>query len=130
MPVPIGQLGTRRPERGCLPATVDDDVGTGNQVEEPAAVVFVEWIEHRAALVGVMHCERDARCGQGGQHAASGTSARRFHLEDVGTQVGEQPRHRVSPTNRQVQDAHGIEQPVGHLHTVPAWSVGHGCQQV
>jgi hypothetical protein len=125
----VGQLGTRGPERGGLArqAAVDDDVGSLDEVEERLAVVF-ERVQHHAALVGVMHGERDAGAGQRRPVVAGRASARGFHLDDVCTQVGEQAGHRVGNSARQVEDAHRIEQPVGHLHTVPAWSIGPGKQ--
>lgn len=44
--------------------------------------------------------------------------------EDVGAQVGEQAGDRVGVAGRQVEDPHGIEQPVRHPLTVPARPVG------
>ena len=130
MVVAIGQLRSRRPERGHLTAdaAADNDVGTLEEPAEPLAVVLVEWVQHRASLVRVVHGERDARARQRWQRVAPGTSTLRFHFENVGTQIGEQAGHRIGIPVRQVEDAHGLEQPVGHVHTVPAWSAGSGCQ--
>lgn len=67
-------------------------------------------------------CARQTGCSPrpaSAEHRARGFRSG-FDLEHVGAQVGEQARHRVAVAARQVEDAHGVEQPVGHQHTVPA----------
>ena len=60
-----------------------------------AAVVLGERVEHRAALVGVVHGERDAGARERRQVVAGRTAVGGLHFEDVGAQVGEQAGHRV-----------------------------------
>ena len=118
--VTVGQFGARRPEDGGLPANpaVDDDVGSLDKLEKPPPVVFVVRVQHRAALVRVVHGERDAGAFERRQVVATRATARGLHFEHVGTQVGEQAGHGVGNPTGQVEDAHRVEQPGGHLLTV------------
>ena len=103
--IAAGQLRTRGAElRGATGvAAVHHDVGARDQVGEPVVIAWVGGVEHAAALVGVVQRERNAGAGHAGQLRAARVPAGRFHLQDVGAEVGEQPGHRVGIAVTQVQ---------------------------
>ena len=105
---PPGQLfaGGAKPRGLTRGPVVDQNVGTRDEVEEPAPVVIVAGIQHRASLVGVVKGERDG----GARHARPCTAGRAaaggLDLQYVGAEVGQQPGDRLAVADRQVEHAH------------------------
>jgi hypothetical protein len=109
-------------------STVHDDVGGACQFGQPLAMGGVVRIKHRTALVGVVDAEPDARALDEGQRVACDAAARRFDLQHVGAQIGQQPADAVGFRAAKIQHPQGCEQ--SPVHVASSLSAHSRCESV
>ena len=73
-------------------------------------------VQHGAAFVGVVQCERDAGARHGGRVAARGAAAGGLDLQHVGAQVGEQPGNPVGLGAAEIQHPQRRQQTFAAVH--------------
>ena len=103
---------------------LDDDVRGADELAEDFAALLVLQVEGDAALAGVEVEEVEAALGPGlvvveRGDEASGVALRRFHLDHIGPEVGEELGAVGADVACQVEDADVVQgrgRVVGHRH--------------
>ena len=95
-------------------AAVDHDVGGACQLDQPVTAARAVRVQHRAALVGVVQCERNAGARHAGWRVARRAAGGRFDFQHVGTEVGEEPADGVGFGAAEIEHPKRVEQSVAH----------------